>query len=73
MAPGDQATPPPSPAGAAARTESIPQRVVVPYALGMAPGDPGTATDPPPLPDGYNPADYYWCDKCKAYHRRPQQ
>jgi len=27
----------------------------------------------PPLPAGLDPKDYYWCDKCKAYHpRKPQ-
>ena len=26
----------------------------------------------PALPAGLSPADYYWCDSCKAYHKRQQ-
>ena len=28
------------------------------------------AANRPPLPAGLSPADYYWCDKCQAYHKR---
>nr|MCU0781350.1 hypothetical protein [Akkermansiaceae bacterium] len=37
-----------------------------------APGGaaPGGAAAIPPLPAGLNPADYYWCEQCKAYHQR---
>jgi hypothetical protein len=31
---------------------------------------PAAAVQVPPLPEGLSPADYYWCDKCKTYHRR---
>lgn len=28
---------------------------------------------PPPLPAGYDPEDFEWCDNCKAYHRKDAQ
>ena len=41
----------------------------------VAPATPGMpAAQPdatiPPLPAGLDPADYYWCANCKAYHKR---
>jgi len=36
----------------------------------VPPGQPQTRTAPPPLPAGLDPKNYYWCEKCKAYHLR---
>ena len=38
--------------------------------------NPGAAAAPsprPPLPAGLSPNDHYWCEQCKAYHRRDAQ
>lgn len=40
--------------------------------------NPGAAAAPQPdarpaLPAGLNPADHYWCEQCKAYHKRDAQ
>jgi hypothetical protein len=70
QAPGDPQAPQPTPAGSAPAPAT--PRVVIPYALGMAPGDQQPAAAIPPLPAGLSPAEHYWCDKCKAWHKRPE-
>jgi hypothetical protein len=49
----------------------------LPSAPALAPPAGAAALAPaggiPPLPAGLAPADYYWCEKCKAYHKREPQ
>lgn len=72
QAPGDPQAPQANPAAESGTTPPpAAPRVVIPYALGMAPGDPQpAAASIPALPDGLSPAEHYWCENCKAWHKR---
>lgn len=51
--------------------QALPANPAVPPADGAAQAPAVQASGAiPPLPEGFSPADYYWCDKCKAYHKR---
>ncbi len=61
---------PPAAAGQPAAAQPAPPANPQPVA-----GQPAAAR--PPLPAGFSPDEVYWCEKCKAYHKRnpksPQQ
>jgi len=65
--------------GQAAHSHSVPPQAakepaaIPPSKTAPSPGAGNASATRPPLPTGLDPKDYYWCEKCKAYHpRKPQ-
>jgi hypothetical protein len=48
----------------------VPQAGAAPAAAAGAAAAPVAAAAIPPLPQGLDPAEYYWCANCKVYHSR---